>query len=133
MLFPNEKHVVEMLRDLHIMTVEQLAQVSEHAIRRMGMDGRKYVAKAQAALDQTAAAKEVGRLTRALEEEKERSMLLDDNMKLLQGRFDALERRLHQRLDEELDDPQPRRRGRPPKEHPPAMDELPVERSDLVG
>jgi hypothetical protein len=112
LLFPNEPHIADMMKDLRVLTIEQLAQLSEHGITRLGMDGRRYVAKAQAALDQTAAAREVGRLTRALEEEKERGQLLADNFKLLQDRFDALERRMEE--DEEPALPL-RRRGRLPK------------------
>lgn len=62
LLFPNEPHIVELLLDLKVQTMEQLSSLTEQGIDRLGMDGRKYVAKAQAALDRSEALREVTRL-----------------------------------------------------------------------
>ena len=121
LLFPNEAHIVELLLDLKIQTVEQLSQLSEHAIERLGMDGRKYVRKAEAALDQAANTKEVTRLGREVED------LRDENA-VLKGANQDLQRRMAA-LEEMLREPQVKRtRGRDqagrffaePAEPPPA-------------
>lgn len=62
LLFPNEPHIVELMLDLRIQTMEQLAGLTEQGIDRLGMDGRKYVARAQAAMDRSEALREVTRL-----------------------------------------------------------------------
>ena len=115
LLFPNEPHITDLCVDLNIDTIEQLAQLSEHGINRLGMDGRKYVAKAQAALDRLEATKEVGRLTRELDEAREDARLAREALAQMGSRVDALEARLRQ-PDDETPMEMPRRRGRPPKQ-----------------
>lgn len=61
-LFPNQDEVVNTMLDLKILTIEQLASITEQGIERLGMDGRKYVARAQQALDRSEALREVTRL-----------------------------------------------------------------------
>lgn len=117
MLFPNEPHITDMMIDLRILTVEQLAQLSEAGINRLGMDGRKYVARAAAAMDQSAKAAEVSRLTRELGEATEKNKLLEDQMGQLRARIDLMEERM--RSGETLP-PEFRRRagGMPPPRQP---------------
>lgn len=71
LLFPNEPTVVDMLRDLKVYTVEQLSQLSEYAIDRLGIDGRRYVSKAKATLDQSANVAQINKLERQVEDMKE--------------------------------------------------------------
>ena len=115
LLFPNEPHIVDLCVDLNVETIEQLAELSEAGINRLGMDGRKYVAKAQAALDRMAATKEVSKLTRELEEAREETRLANEAMEQLQRRVDTLEARSRQ-LGDAPAEFVPKRRGRPPKE-----------------
>lgn len=91
LLFPNEPHVVELMLDLRIQTMEQLAQLTEGAIERLGMDGRKYVSKAQAALDRAQALKEVTRLEHTLRDAQDELETLRKANADLQRRMDALE------------------------------------------
>lgn len=91
MLFPNEPHIVEVMLDLKIQTIEQLAAVTEHAIERLGMDGRKYVSKAQAALDKSAALRESTRLTGELRTANDRIAVLEAANKNLVVKLDTLE------------------------------------------
>lgn len=120
MLFPNEPHITDMMIDLRILTVEQLAQLSEAGINRLGMDGRKYVARAAAAMDQSARTAEVSRLTRELTEAQEKNKLMEDQMAQMRGRMDALEARLRMPLDDAM--PEFQRGRRPPPA--PAADPL---------
>jgi hypothetical protein len=110
MLFPNEPHIVDLLRDLKILTVEQLAQLTEHGISRLGMDGRKYVQRAKGAMDKSENSKEVNRLSHELTDAQDRMAVLERANQVLQERLAALEAA----RDDEEDEP-PRRRGRPPK------------------
>jgi hypothetical protein len=124
MLFPNEPHITDMLIDLRILTVEQLAQLSEAGINRLGMDGRKYVARAAAAMDQSAKAAEVSRLTRELTEAQEKNKLMEDQMAQMRARMDSLESRLRQApLDEPMMFPS-RREPKPARARAPEPDTL---------
>lgn len=91
LLFPNEPHVIELLLDLKVQTIEQLAQLTEQAIDRLGMDGRKYVAKATAAMDKSEALREVTKLTHELTAAKDELSVLREANTALQGRMQALE------------------------------------------
>jgi hypothetical protein len=112
MLFPNEPHVVEILRDLKVLTVEQLAQLTEHGITRLGMDGRKYVARAIAAMDQSANAKQVSRLERELTDANDRMRTVEEANAALQARITALEALVSRRDDDEEEEERPRKRSR---------------------
>lgn len=90
-LFPNEPHITDLLLDLHIQTVEQLAQLSEHGIERLGMDGRKYVQKAKAAMEKSESIKEVTRIQHELTEAQSEIAVLKANNEQLLRRLDALE------------------------------------------
>jgi hypothetical protein len=118
MLFPNEPHIVELLRDLKILTVEQLAQLTEHGITRLGMDGRKYVQRALAAMDKSENSKEVSKLSRQLTDAQDRMAVLERANTLLQERLAALEERRSADRDDTEEEPRPRR-GRPRYAPPP--------------
>lgn len=92
LLFPNEPHVVELCLDLRIQTVEQLAGLTEQAIDRLGMDGRKYVAKAQAALDRSEAVREVSRLEGVVASQADEIDVLKRANDDLAARMAAMER-----------------------------------------
>jgi hypothetical protein len=109
MLFPNEPHIVDLLRDLKILTVEQLAQLTEHGISRLGMDGRKYVQRAKGAMDKAENSKEVNKLAHELTDARDRMAVLERANTVLQERLAALE----EAREEDEDEP-PRRRGRKP-------------------
>lgn len=91
LLFPNEPHVVELMLDLKIQTIEQLAGITEGGIERLGMQGRKYVNKARAALDKSEALKEVTKLTRELDDARDELATLKGANERLQARMQALE------------------------------------------
>jgi hypothetical protein len=137
LLFPNEEAVREVLLDLKILTVEQLASCSEHAIERLGMDGRRYVAKAKAALDKSEALKEVTLLTHKYNESQDQIKVLQDANARLIERVQRLEDREAEEREEE---PVARRRGRPPKQQQESewsavrrAQTPPPERSEVVG
>jgi hypothetical protein len=91
LLFPNEQHITEMLRDLKILTVEQLAQLTEQGITRLGMDGRKYVQRAKAAMDKSENTRLVSSLSHDLADAKDRVKVLEEGNAALQRRLEALE------------------------------------------
>jgi hypothetical protein len=91
LLFPNEPHIIELLLDLKIETVEQLSQVTEQGIDRLGMDGRKYVGKAQAAMDKSEALKEVTKLSHELQDAQDQLGILKEANAGLHARMQALE------------------------------------------
>lgn len=97
LLFPNEPHIIELLLDLKVQTVEQLAGLTEQAIDRLGMDGRKYVTKAQAAMDKSEALREVTKLTHELEDARDELKTLKDANNTLQARMAALEEMMEER------------------------------------
>lgn len=96
LLFPNEPHIVELCLDLRIQTVEQLGNLTEQAIDRLGMDGRKYVAKAQAALDKSEAVREVTRLEHELNGARDEIDVLKTAVEQQSARMAALERLLEE-------------------------------------
>lgn len=103
LLFPNEPHVIELMLDLKIQTIEQLATITEGGIERLGMQGRKYVTKAQAAMDKSEALKEVTKLTRELADAQ-------DELATLRGANERLQARM-QALEDMMDD-RPKKRGK---------------------
>jgi hypothetical protein len=118
LLFPNEPHVVDLLRDLKVFTVEQLAELGEHGIDKLGMDGRKLVGRAQAAISKAENLKEVNRLTGELRNATDRLAVLEvANQKLLE-RIDALE--------EARAEPAPRRGRLKPQQMVPSEPEPPA-------
>lgn len=119
LLFPNEPHIVELLHDLKILTVEQLAKLTEHGINRLGMDGRKYVQRALAAMDKAENSKEVNRLARELADATDRMEVLERANQRLLERLDALEAEA-----EANDEPEHavRRARRKPRFLPPPVD-----------
>lgn len=134
LLFPNQESVKEILLDLKIYTVEQLAQLSEHAIERLGMDGRKYVLKAKAALDKSEALKEVNRVNQELQDTKDQLRVVQQANARLLERMQQLEDRM---AEPESDEAPPPRRGRPPKQEPTFQSMRaaapPPERPEIVG
>lgn len=94
LLFPNEPHIVELLLDLKIQTIEQLGALTEHGIERLGMDGRRYVAKAQAALDRSEAVREVTKLEHTVGLQADEIAVLKQANGELAARITAMERML---------------------------------------
>lgn len=84
----------KMLLDLHIMTVEQLAEATEEAIVNMGMGGRALKAKAQAYLEASAGPGKVGAELEAMRQEiaqlKTRDEAREAELKRLQLENDSL-------------------------------------------
>jgi hypothetical protein len=74
------------------------------------MDGRKYVARAMAAMDKSVNSREVSKLTHELTDAKDRVLVLEQANRVLQERLAALEAA---RREDEEEDERPRR-GRPP-------------------
>jgi len=125
-LFPNQPHITDLLLDLRIQTVEQLANLTEQGIERLGMDGRKYVSRAQAALDESVAVREVTRLEHELNDQKDRVAYLEQREEGLMKRIDALERVMQDR-ERPMEWPPPRPRAESSAPTPP-----PPERPQLV-
>lgn len=94
LLFPNEPHIVELLLDLKIQTIEQLGALTEHGIERLGMDGRRYVAKAQSALDRSEAVREVTKLEHTVGLQADEIAVLKQANSELGARITAMERML---------------------------------------
>lgn len=108
-LFPNEPETVENLRSLKIYTLEQLADLQENAIARIGQGGRNLVTKAQKFKEAATGYQAANRMNKELEDVKSEKAILEE-------RVAALERLL---TDQAADD-QPRRGpGRPPKQTEP--------------
>lgn len=91
-IFPTQPEVVELLADIHVDTVEQLAGLGETGIERLGMNGRRHVERAKAALDKSASVQEVAKLSRAIDELTEQNKILTDANVELGRRIDALRR-----------------------------------------
>ena len=98
MIFPTEPEKVDLCIDLRILTVEALATASEDAIHRLGMDGRRMVARAQAALEQAARMKEITRLEGELRQARDENQVLKDNMLQMQDRMAAMEARVQRMI-----------------------------------
>lgn len=94
LLFPNEDAVVETMLDLHIQTVEQLATITEQGIERLGMMGRKYVAKAQQALDKAEAVREVSKLERVVADQADELAVLKQGMEAQRAQINELRQML---------------------------------------
>ena len=124
-LFPNEPTVCDMLRDLKIYTIEQLAEVSEYGIERMGIDGRRYVAKAKATLDQSANIAQINQLERQVEDVKEQLRLAQEANKAFSEQLRALQEAREREAEEDMD-PLPRRIRRRPQMANPIPDDDPL-------
>lgn len=96
LLFPNEDAVVETMLDLKIQTVEQLATITEQGIERLGMMGRKYVAKAQQAMDKAEARQEVTRLERVVADQTDEIAVLKQGIEQQQAQLSELRRMVQQ-------------------------------------
>jgi hypothetical protein len=93
-----------------IYTVEQLAQMSDSGIQAAGMGAREWSGRAKSYLDRAESGSEALRLVH----ENERLVAENES---LRRQMDALARRLENVLDSEGEaPPEPRRRGRPPKQ-----------------
>lgn len=106
-IFANEPETVENLKHLKIHTVEQLSDLQENAIGRLGMGGRNLVIRAQKFKEQATSFQAATRMNREMEDMKSEN----DTLK---QRLEALERLLAAQAG---DDEKPRRGpGRPPKQ-----------------
>lgn len=96
LLFPNQPHVVETMLDLRIQTVEQLAAISEHGIERLGMDGRKYVVRAQAAMEKSEALREVTKLEHVVADQADEIDVLKQSLAEQRTQIAALREMMQQ-------------------------------------
>lgn len=101
LLFDGQPDVVQILRDVKITTIEQLAAASEEAIKRIGMGGRGHVEKAKTALRQI-------QDTAPLQRAEAEITRLTDEIAAMRAMIDDLSSR--------LGDQQKRGPGRPKKE-----------------
>ena len=89
-LFPAEPHIVTHLRGLHIFTAEQLAEVGEPGIARIGMGAREYVARAVRYMEASRSAAPVAAMEHAMRQRDEEIQALKDQVQAL---IDAGKRR----------------------------------------
>jgi len=95
LLFDGQPHVIDILKALHITTIEQLAGASEHAQGRIGMGAREYVATAQKFLDGMSGAAGVKKLQAQVDQKDEEIRTLKaqvtemgDRLTMLMARMD---------------------------------------------
>lgn len=96
LLFPNEPHITELMLDLKIMTIEQLANLTEQAIERLGMDGRKYVNKATQAMEKSEALREVTRLQHVVDGQADQIDVLKTGMDRQRVEIEALRKMMEE-------------------------------------
>ncbi len=101
-LYPNEPHIIDGMRALKIFTVEQLANLTEAAISRLGMGGREHVARAKRFIEAAEKFGKANQMQRELDAAK-------DEIAVLKSKVDQLTAA--------------RPRGRPPNVRPNAEDE----------
>lgn len=102
-LFPVNPETVDMLRALKVTTAEQLADMTEQGISRLGLGGRQLVQKAKDFLEASKGMASAHALQKQIDDK-------DDQIRQLLQRVDALER-----TAKTQESPEKRGPGRPPK------------------
>ena len=107
---PCSASMVAMLKLMNVRTVEQLAELPDDALLRIGMGAREFRAKARAWLAQAKDGAELDRTTVALQMADDKIAALEKQVADLASKCEAL---MARQADD--DAPEPKRRGRPPK------------------
>lgn len=104
-LFPSEPAIVEMLRALKVHTAEQLANLTETGIQRIGMGARSYVDRAKRYLQEAALSAPFSKMQAELDAKDGQIAALTEQLRQAVARIERLEA-------EDTDQPRPSRRQR---------------------
>ncbi len=88
-LFPTEPETVENLRSLKVYTVEQLAELQENAIARLGMGSRDLVTKAQKFMAAATNYQAANKMNKELEDVKAEKALLEQRVAAMERLLNA--------------------------------------------
>lgn len=77
LLFPNRPEIVDTMRGYNIHTVEQLANLSSHAIDTVGMGARDWVNKAQSYMKQAEKGVDFHRFNKEMDEMRQKNSTLE--------------------------------------------------------
>ena len=94
MLFPNHPAIGEMLKGSGIMTIQQLADASAHAMDNIGMGAQEWQNKAKAYLDSSGQGKEFHTLNKKLEESNQQVRILTEQLNQAIGQIRALQQQM---------------------------------------
>jgi len=97
-LYPTNPEVVDMMRALKVSTVEQLANLTEQGIARMGMGARAHVQRAKDFLEAAKGMAHAHALQRQIEERDDRIATLEQRLAALEA---AAEKRGRKAKDDE--------------------------------
>lgn len=90
LLFPNNPATADMLVSLGIYTIEQLANLSAHAMDTVGMGSQEYKTRALAFLDSAKSGANFHKIQKALEESNSKNRVLEQKLALMQKQIDLL-------------------------------------------
>lgn len=90
-LFPSEPAIIEMMRHVKVHTAEQLANLTEAGIERIGMGARSYVERAKRFLEEAKLAAPFSKMQADLEAKDSRIAALEDKLGQALRRIESLE------------------------------------------
>ena len=90
-LFPSEPAIIEMMRHLKVHTAEQLANLTEAGIERIGMGARSYVERAKRFLEEAKLAAPFSKMQADMEAKDSRIAALEDKLTQALRRIESLE------------------------------------------